>query len=317
MAVLDHICEHERRDARPGRCISERGPPSRTTDGADVAAALQTIHREIGPPRAVDRRSSRPSRAATSPSGKTTAAASDRLPAAQSAPTVPRRKLCNEQEPGTSSGWPPSSPRDLRRSWSSTNLRPACTPDLLPALANLVVTAAQNAQVIVVTHSPARSWPPYPSQGSNKSELVGPQGHRLIKEFGQTTVDGQRPLDNPRGTGRADDERRPRPSSASAAGRTSSTTSLTEGKHRADSLRGLGNARRLFDAFEPDEVSAPSRYHEAAERTGVPAVSYCVIEDQYSDRGRRDVCTRSWGWLPVSPNRVAGRASRARTRALR
>ncbi len=67
-------------------------------------------------------------------------------------------------------------------------------PDLLPALANLVVTAAQNAQVIVVTHS--RPFLAALQAGSDESKL-DLRTIELLKEFGQTTIDGQRPLDEP------------------------------------------------------------------------------------------------------------------------
>lgn len=62
-------------------------------------------------------------------------------------------------------------------------------PDLLPALARLIVKAAGQTQVWVVTHSPA---------------LIGALQERpgacvtvLQKEFGQTQVSGQNLLDRP------------------------------------------------------------------------------------------------------------------------
>jgi predicted ATPase len=63
-------------------------------------------------------------------------------------------------------------------------------PDLLPALANLVVTAAKEAQVIVVTHS-------RPFIAS--LQALSPDLHtvELIKTQGATTIDGQGPLDEP------------------------------------------------------------------------------------------------------------------------
>jgi predicted ATPase len=63
-------------------------------------------------------------------------------------------------------------------------------PDLLPALANLVVTAAKEAQVIVVTHSR-----PFISS----LQALSPDLHtvELIKTQGATTIDGQGPLDEP------------------------------------------------------------------------------------------------------------------------
>jgi predicted ATPase len=63
-------------------------------------------------------------------------------------------------------------------------------PDLLPALANLVVTAAKEAQVIVVTHSR-----PF----ITSLQALSPDLHtvELLKTQGATTIDGQGPLDEP------------------------------------------------------------------------------------------------------------------------
>jgi predicted ATPase len=63
-------------------------------------------------------------------------------------------------------------------------------PDLLPALANLVVTAAKEAQVIVVTHSR-----PFISS----LQALSPDLHtiELVKDRGATTIEGQGPLDEP------------------------------------------------------------------------------------------------------------------------
>ncbi|MFI5693601.1 AAA family ATPase [Kribbella sp. NPDC051586] len=63
-------------------------------------------------------------------------------------------------------------------------------PDLLPALANLVVTAAKDAQVIVVTHSR-----PFISALQALSPEL--QTIELVKDHGATTIDGQGPLDEP------------------------------------------------------------------------------------------------------------------------
>ena len=63
-------------------------------------------------------------------------------------------------------------------------------PDLLPALANLVITAAKEAQVIVVTHSR-----PFISS----LQALSPELHtiELVKDRGATTIAGQGPLDEP------------------------------------------------------------------------------------------------------------------------
>ncbi|MGW6195437.1 AAA family ATPase [Kribbella sp. NPDC055110] len=63
-------------------------------------------------------------------------------------------------------------------------------PDLLPALANLVVTAAKETQVIVVTHS-------RPFIASLEALSPDLQTIELVKEKGATTITGQRPLDEP------------------------------------------------------------------------------------------------------------------------
>jgi predicted ATPase len=63
-------------------------------------------------------------------------------------------------------------------------------PDLLPALANLVVTAAKETQVIVVSHS----RPFISALAALSPEL---QTIELLKEKGATTIAGQGPLDEP------------------------------------------------------------------------------------------------------------------------
>ncbi|TDD60998.1 ATP-binding protein, partial [Kribbella antibiotica] len=63
-------------------------------------------------------------------------------------------------------------------------------PDLLPALANLVVTAAKETQVIVVTHS-------RPFVASMEALAEDVHTIELIKEQGATTIAGQGPLDEP------------------------------------------------------------------------------------------------------------------------
>ncbi|TCC32328.1 AAA family ATPase [Kribbella sindirgiensis] len=63
-------------------------------------------------------------------------------------------------------------------------------PDLLPALANLVVTAAKETQVIVVTHS-------RPFIASMEALSPDLQTIELVKEQGATTITGQGPLDEP------------------------------------------------------------------------------------------------------------------------
>lgn len=67
-------------------------------------------------------------------------------------------------------------------------------PDLLPALANLVVTAAKETQVIAVTHS--RPFLAALQAGSDETGLDFCT-IELTKEIGQTTLVGQGPLDEP------------------------------------------------------------------------------------------------------------------------
>lgn len=67
-------------------------------------------------------------------------------------------------------------------------------PDLVPALANLVVTAAKDTQVIAVTHS--RPFLAALQAGSDETGL-DLQAIELVKEFGQTAIEGQGPLDEP------------------------------------------------------------------------------------------------------------------------
>jgi predicted ATPase len=63
-------------------------------------------------------------------------------------------------------------------------------PDLLPSLADLVVTAAEHTQVVAVTHS----WPLVAALQERTPELTTIE---LVKEFGQTEVLGQGRLDEP------------------------------------------------------------------------------------------------------------------------
>jgi predicted ATPase len=67
-------------------------------------------------------------------------------------------------------------------------------PDLLPALANLVVTAAKDTQVIAVTHS--RPFLAALQAGSDETS-IDLRPIELVKEFGQTAIEGQGPLDEP------------------------------------------------------------------------------------------------------------------------
>ncbi len=63
-------------------------------------------------------------------------------------------------------------------------------PDLLPALGKLIGSAARNAQLIVVTHASALAE-------VLEKQPVDVQMTQLVKELGETTVEGQGRLDSP------------------------------------------------------------------------------------------------------------------------
>jgi predicted ATPase len=161
-------------------------------EGADVAAALQTI-REIGAPGAIDRAIEQ-----AFPGSKLTIENnSGRFEIAFRQHGLLRPLSGAELSDGTlryllwvAALLTPRPPALLVLNEPETSLH----PDLLPALANLVVTAANNTQVIVVTHS--RPFLAALQAGSDETRL-DLQTIELIKEFGQTTIEGQGPLDEP------------------------------------------------------------------------------------------------------------------------
>ncbi|MGC4943400.1 AAA family ATPase [Kribbella sp. DT2] len=67
-------------------------------------------------------------------------------------------------------------------------------PDLLPALANLVITAAKETQVILVTHSRPFLAALEACAEETSQDL---RTIELVKDFGQTAIAGQGPLDEP------------------------------------------------------------------------------------------------------------------------
>lgn len=67
-------------------------------------------------------------------------------------------------------------------------------PDLLPALAGLIVTAAGRTQVILVSHSELLRR--VPTERSVQAGVSLSQVE-LTKELGQTRLQGQRPMDEP------------------------------------------------------------------------------------------------------------------------
>ncbi|MEV6415532.1 AAA family ATPase [Kribbella sp. NPDC051718] len=161
-------------------------------EGADVAAALQTI-REIGAPGALDRAIEQ-----AFPGSKLSIRNNGgRFEIAFHQHGLLRPLSGAELSDGTlryllwvAALLTPRPPALLVLNEPETSLH----PDLLPALANLVVSSAENTQVIVVTHS--RPFQAALRAGSDESRLDF-RTIELVKEFGQTVIEGQRPLDEP------------------------------------------------------------------------------------------------------------------------
>ncbi|WP_328998062.1 AAA family ATPase [Kribbella sp. NBC_00709] len=157
-------------------------------DGADVAAALQTI-RELGPNGALDEAIE-----LGFPGSRVEVVnTAGRFEVAFRQHGLLRPLSGAELSDGTlryllwvAALLTPRPPELLVLNEPETSLH----PDLLPALANLVVTAAKEAQVIVVTHS----RPFISSLQALSSELHTVE---LVKDRGATTIDGQGPLDEP------------------------------------------------------------------------------------------------------------------------
>ncbi len=156
-------------------------------DGADLAAALQTI-REIGDAAALD------------------AAVTDAFPGSSvSILNLDGRFEVEMRQHGLLRGLKGAELSDgtLRYLlWIAALLTPrppallvlnepetSLHPDLLPALARLVVQASCRAQVLVVSHSA-------PLIGAF-GDVRGTHAIRLVKELGETQVDGLRVLDAP------------------------------------------------------------------------------------------------------------------------
>ncbi|MFD7158929.1 AAA family ATPase [Kribbella sp. NPDC059898] len=157
-------------------------------DGADVAAALQTV-RELGPRGALDEAIE----LAFPGSRIQVVNTAGRFEVAFHQHGLLRPLSGAELSDGTlryllwvAALLTPRPPELLVLNEPETSLH----PDLLPALANLVVTAAKETQVIVVSHSR-----PFISA----LEALSPdlQTIELVKEKGATTIAGQGPLDEP------------------------------------------------------------------------------------------------------------------------
>lgn len=157
-------------------------------DGADVAAALQTI-RELGPRGALDEAIE----LAFPGSRVQIVNTAGRFEIAFHQHGLLRPLSGAELSDGTlryllwvAALLTPRPPDLLVLNEPETSLH----PDLLPALANLVVTAAKETQVIVVTHS-------RPFIAALEALSPDLQTLELVKEKGATTITGQGPLDEP------------------------------------------------------------------------------------------------------------------------
>jgi predicted ATPase len=183
--------DHVRTDARAPARIPQIGTrtPALSHDGGDLAAALQTI-REIGDESALDK------------------AIEDAFPGSRVDITVHsgrfelelrqhgllRPLAAAELSDGTlryllwvAALLTPRPPALLVLNEPETSLR----PDLLPALAELIVTASKRSQVIAVTHAQPLASALHKAAGSSLNSI------ELVKEFGQTKISGQGMLDEP------------------------------------------------------------------------------------------------------------------------
>ena len=167
--------------------------PVLSHDGADLAAALQTI-RETGDAAELDS-----AVAAAFPGSSLTIAQSDegRLSVQLSQHGLLRPLGAPELSDGT-----------LRYLlWIAALLSPrpagllvlnepenSLHPDLLPALGELIVQAAGRTQVIAVSHSGALIDAVSHAAGATGTGLTA---FELVKEFGQSAVAGRRPIDQP------------------------------------------------------------------------------------------------------------------------
>ncbi|MFV2175522.1 AAA family ATPase [Actinomadura sp. LOL_016] len=186
----DHVRADAGASARTGR-IGTRTPVL-SQDGSDLAAALQTI-REIGDDAAMDAAVDRAfpgSRVEITEHG-------GRFELALRQPGLLRPLNCAELSDGTlryllwtAALLTPRPPALLTLNEPETSLH----PELLRPLAELVVTAAEHTQIIVVTHSRQLA------SGLEKGLADTPDGLQtieLVKENGATAVAGQGLLDEP------------------------------------------------------------------------------------------------------------------------
>lgn len=156
-------------------------------DGADLAAALQTI-REIGDDAALSEAVER----AFDGSRVEILNTNSRFELALHQPGMLRPLSAAELSDGTlryllwtAALLTPRPPQLLVLNEPETSLH----PDLLPALASLIATAAQRSQIIVVTHSEPLV--------AALQETADVHTLRLTKELGETRIEGQNLLDQP------------------------------------------------------------------------------------------------------------------------
>jgi predicted ATPase len=183
--------DHVRTDAAaPARSVRVgTRTPVLGPDGADLAAALQTI-REIGDAAALDRAVE----AAFPGSGLEVSVQAGLFEARLRQPGLLRPLGTAELSDGTlryllwvAALLTPRPPELLVLNEPETSLH----PDLLPPLAELIATAAGRGQVVVVTHSRAL----LDALRRHTDDLVAVE---LVKEFGQTQVAGREGmLDSP------------------------------------------------------------------------------------------------------------------------
>lgn len=157
-------------------------------DGGDLAAAIQTII-ELGDPKAVNEAIDS---AFPGASLRVEVQTDDRFAIEFLQPGLLRPLSGAELSDGTlrflmwlAALLTPRPPAMMVLNEPETSLH----PDLLPALAKLIIKAAESTQVWVVTHSPALVSA---LEKSRDACLIG-----LEKEFGQTQIKGQNLLDRP------------------------------------------------------------------------------------------------------------------------
>jgi predicted ATPase len=167
--------------------------PVLSHDGGDLAAALQTIA-EIGPGSELDS-----AVAAAFPGSSVAIAQADdgRLSVQFSQHGLLRPLSVAELSDGTlryllwiAALLSPRPPGLLVLNEPETSLH----PDLLPALGQLIASAATRTQVIAVSHSAALIDAITRAASQSGPEMSAVE---LVKDFGQTAVAGREPLDQP------------------------------------------------------------------------------------------------------------------------